>query len=69
MGLKFEKSEDKEKHKTWKLILAYIGAKQTHDPAFQDLFNQVLNDAGHPWNRAVKTLSMLYDFTPLHRPK
>lgn len=43
----------------WQLVLAYIAAKRTHEPAFRELFDRMLH-RGHP---KIKVLDMLYDFT------
>ncbi len=54
----------------WQLLLAYIGAKRTHEPAFQKLFQRMLSEederfGSHPYQRQARALNALYDFTPL----
>lgn len=49
----------------WFLLLAYIGAKRTREPAFRKLFDKILEDEGHEFHGQARLLRMRYDFTPL----
>lgn len=60
-----EKEGDKENEKEWLQVLKYITEKRTHEPSFQELFNNILDDKSHCYHAKVSTLAMLYDFTPI----
>jgi len=53
----------------WLKILAYIGAKRTHEPAFKILFKKVLDGSGHPYHQEATLLKEWYDFTPVPASK
>lgn len=61
MGLKMKEEDTLKADKNWLLVLAYIGAKRTHEPEFRELFERMVQE-GH---QQARTLSMLYDFTPI----
>lgn len=68
MGIKFkDEVEDAKVDKDWTDILMYICAKKTNDSDFKKLFEKILSDESHLYNRKARTLKMLYDFTPLHK--
>ena len=50
--------------KDWLLFLAYIGAKRTHEQAFQRLRDKI-RDEQHEFSSELSKLEALYDFTPI----
>ena len=50
----------------WPEVLEYINTKRTHEPAFRALFKEIMDKEDDPCHQQLRTLSMLYDFTPIH---
>lgn len=53
----------------WLLLLAYIGAKRTLEPTFQQLFQSILENPTHAYYSEAHKLEMQFDFRPLRSPK
>lgn len=64
MGLKTRDSK-KKSIREWKKVLEYINTKRTHEPAFIRMYKAIMDDENHPCHQRLRTLSMLYDFTPI----
>ncbi|MEL6671900.1 MAG: hypothetical protein AAFR61_06895 [Bacteroidota bacterium] len=65
MGLEFNFVAEDDLKRDWLRLLAFIKAERTHEPAFQALFDNLLEDHNHPYYHQALTLKMFYDFTPL----
>lgn len=66
MGLNLKDLEEAQKgqKEDWLLFLAYIGAKRTHEQAFQRLRDKIRNEQ-HEFSSELSKLEALYDFTPI----
>lgn len=68
MALAFEedpKSQNTAEDFDWELVLAFIGAKKTNEPDFQQLFRRILDNPGHKHFRLAHQIDSLYDLTPI----
>jgi len=66
MGRGNDFAQGETKSERWEKVLKYINTKSTHELAFRTLFKEIMDNEHDLCHQQLRTLAMLYDFTPIY---